>query len=505
MRIDILTVVPELLVSPLNESILKRAQKAGLVEIVVHNIRDWATDKHRHVDDYPFGGEAGMVMKPEPVFRLISHLKSERHYDEIIFTSPDGVRYDQREANRLSTLGNIIILCGHYKGLDHRIREHLVTREISIGDYVLTGGELAAAVIADSVVRLLPGAIGDEESALTDSFQDGLLVQRLGGPGGAAFGARGPHRGVEGGAGDRAYAPVEARSARRNGRRRAMRYYLIAGEASGDLHGSNLMKGLLRNDPQAEFRFWGGDLMAAVGGRDRLAKHYRDASFFGIGEIVRRLPTVLSQIGECKRDIAAYAPDVLILIDYPGFNFRMAKFAHERGIRVFYYISPKVWAWKEHRVERIRRYVDKLFIIFPFEVAYFAGKGIDAVYEGNPLMDAVAERCAAMPPREEFLQANGLGGRPVIALLAGSRRSEVRNNLPFMTALAELMPEYDFVLAAVPWLGTELYAELLAGSRIVCLYDKTYEVVRYADAAVVTSGTATLETALIGTPAYSLK
>ena len=176
MRIDILTVVPELLVSPLNESILKRAQRAGLVEIVVHNIRDWATDKHRHVDDYPFGGEAGMVMKPEPVFRLISHLLSERRYDEVIFPTPDGMQYDQREANRLSTLGNIIILCGHYKGLDHRIREHLVTREISIGDYVLTGGELAAAVIADSVVRLLPGAIGDEESALTDSFQDGLLA-----------------------------------------------------------------------------------------------------------------------------------------------------------------------------------------------------------------------------------------------------------------------------------------------------------------------------------------
>lgn len=176
MRIDILTVVPELLASPLNESILKRAQKSGLVEIVVHNIRDWTTDKHRHVDDYPFGGEAGMVMKPEPVFRLITHLQAERHYDEVIFTSPDGVQYDQREANRLSTLDNIIILCGHYKGLDHRIREHLVTREISIGDYVLTGGELAAAVIADSVVRLLPGAIGDEESALTDSFQDGLLA-----------------------------------------------------------------------------------------------------------------------------------------------------------------------------------------------------------------------------------------------------------------------------------------------------------------------------------------
>ena len=176
MRIDILTVVPELLVSPLNESILKRAQRAGLVEIVVHNIRDWATDKHRHVDDYPFGGEAGMVMKPEPVFELVEKLQTERRYDEIVYTSPDGMQYDQREANRLSTLGNIIILCGHYKGLDHRIREHLVTREISIGDYVLTGGELAAAVIADSVVRLLPGAIGDEESALTDSFQDGLLA-----------------------------------------------------------------------------------------------------------------------------------------------------------------------------------------------------------------------------------------------------------------------------------------------------------------------------------------
>jgi tRNA (guanine37-N1)-methyltransferase len=176
MRIDILTVVPELLASPLGESILKRAQKAGLVEIVVHNIRDFTTDRHRQVDDYPFGGEAGMVMKPEPVFRAIEKLKSERTYNEIIYTSPDGARYDQHEANRLSTLGNIIVLCGHYKGLDQRVRDHLVTREISIGDYVLTGGELAAAVIVDSVVRLLPGAIGDEESALTDCFQDDLLA-----------------------------------------------------------------------------------------------------------------------------------------------------------------------------------------------------------------------------------------------------------------------------------------------------------------------------------------
>ncbi len=176
MRIDILTVVPELLVSPLNESILKRAQQSGLAEIVVHNIRDYTEDKHRTTDDYPFGGEAGMVMKPEPIFRLIEKLQSERHYDEIIYTSPDGVQHNQREANRLSTCENIIILCGHYKGIDYRIREHLITREISIGDYVLTGGELAACVIVDSVVRVIPGAIGDEASALTDCFQDNLLA-----------------------------------------------------------------------------------------------------------------------------------------------------------------------------------------------------------------------------------------------------------------------------------------------------------------------------------------
>lgn len=176
MRIDILTVVPELLVSPLNESILKRAQRKGLVEIEIHNLRDYTFDKYRQVDDYPFGGEAGMVMKPEPIFRCIEQLQAERHYGEIIYTSPDGIQYNQHEANRLSTLENIIILCGHYKGIDYRVREHLITREISIGDYVLTGGELAAAIIADSVVRVIPGAIGDEASALTDSFQDNLLA-----------------------------------------------------------------------------------------------------------------------------------------------------------------------------------------------------------------------------------------------------------------------------------------------------------------------------------------
>lgn len=176
MRIDILSEVPELLSSPLNESILRRAQAAGKVEIVVHNIRDYTTLKHGQIDDYPFGGEAGMVLMIEPVWNLVSKLQAERHYDEVIFTSPDGDRYDQHEANRLSMLENVIILCGHYKGIDQRIRDHIITKEISVGDYVLTGGELAAAIIADSVVRLLPGAIGDEESALTDCFQDNLLA-----------------------------------------------------------------------------------------------------------------------------------------------------------------------------------------------------------------------------------------------------------------------------------------------------------------------------------------
>ena len=172
MRIDIITVLPELLQSPLNYSILKRAQDKKLVD----NLRDYSLDKHRRVDDYPFGGEAGMVMQIEPVDRAITQLKSERNYDEVIFTTPDGERFDQPMANRLSMAGNLIILCGHYKGIDYRIREHFVTKEVTIGDYVLTGGELAAAIMCDAIVRLIPGAIGDEQSALSDSFQDNLLA-----------------------------------------------------------------------------------------------------------------------------------------------------------------------------------------------------------------------------------------------------------------------------------------------------------------------------------------
>ncbi len=176
MRIDIITVLPELLKSPLDHSIIKRAKEKGHVEIYIHNLRDYATNKHKSVDDYPFGGDAGMVMMIEPIDRAISALKAERDYDEVIYTSPDGIKYNQQEANKLATYENIIILCGHYKGIDQRIRDHFITKEISIGDYVLTGGELAAAIIVDSVVRLVPGVISDETSALTDSFQDNLLA-----------------------------------------------------------------------------------------------------------------------------------------------------------------------------------------------------------------------------------------------------------------------------------------------------------------------------------------
>lgn len=176
MRIDIITILPEMIDSALHSSILKRAQEKGLVEIELHNLRDYSNDKHKRIDDYPFGGEAGMVMQIEPIDRVISHLKSQRDYDEVIFTSPDGEPFTQSTANALSLMNNLIILCGHYKGVDYRVREYLVTRELSIGDFVLTGGELVAAMIADAVVRVIPGAIGDEQSALSDSFQDGLLA-----------------------------------------------------------------------------------------------------------------------------------------------------------------------------------------------------------------------------------------------------------------------------------------------------------------------------------------
>ena len=279
-----------------------------------------------------------------------------------------------------------------------------------------------------------------------------------------------------------------------------MRYYLIAGEPSGDLHGANLIKGLLKADPGAEFRFWGGDLMAAAGGRENLRKHYNETSFFGIVQVLKNLGTIRRQMRECQADVAEFAPDVLILVDYPGFNMKMARWAKERGIRTFYYIAPKVWAWREWRVKAIRKYVDRLFIIFPFERTYFPKHGIEPVFEGNPLVDAIEARRASLPAPDEFRRRNGLDERPIIALLAGSRRGEIRANLPLMSLLSKRFPEHQFVVAGVAWIDRALYEQQMAGSDIRYVCDQTYETLAAAEAAVVTSGTATLETALLGIP-----
>ena len=279
-----------------------------------------------------------------------------------------------------------------------------------------------------------------------------------------------------------------------------MKYYLIAGEPSGDLHGANLIRGLRKADPEAQFRFWGGDLMADAGGKANLRKHYRETSFFGVVQVLRNLGTIRRQMRECQDDIAAFAPDVVILVDYPGFNMKIARWAHQRGLRTFYYIAPKVWASREGRIKGIRRYVDRLFVIFPFECDYFPKHGIKPVFEGNPLVDALEARRGTLPAPEEFRRRNGLDGRPVIALLAGSRRSEIRKNMPLMARLAERFPGHQFVVAGVPWLDRALYEEHIAGSPIRFVCNQTYETLAAAEAAVVASGTATLETALLGIP-----
>ncbi|MFI3259016.1 MAG: lipid-A-disaccharide synthase [Rikenellaceae bacterium] len=280
-----------------------------------------------------------------------------------------------------------------------------------------------------------------------------------------------------------------------------MRYFLIAGEPSGDLHGANLMRGILEADPEAEFRFWGGDKMAEVGGRENLGLHYRESSFFGFVQVVRHLPTILGQLSRCRREIEQARPDVVILIDYAGFNLKMAKHAKSLGIKTFFYIAPKVWAWKESRIERIRKYVDELFIIFPFEREYFRKRGIEAHFEGNPLVDAIESRCENLPSKEEFLGRNDLSSeRPIIALLAGSRASEIRTILPIMRRVADSFEGYQFVIAGVAWLPRELYERETKGSQIRFVENQTYELLKHGEAAIVTSGTATLETALIGTP-----
>ncbi len=279
-----------------------------------------------------------------------------------------------------------------------------------------------------------------------------------------------------------------------------MRYFLIAGEPSGDLHGSNLMRGLKKADPEAQFCFWGGDGMAEVGGVENLRKHYRETSFFGVVQVIMNLRTIGRQLRECQQDVATFNPDVLILIDYPGFNMKMARWAKEHGIKVYYYIAPKVWASREGRIKAIRKYVDRLFIIFPFEREYFRKHGIDTVFEGNPLVDALAKRRPLLPSAEEFRRQHGLDSRPIVALVAGSRRSEIQMNLPLMARLAERFPDRQFVVTAVPWLDKELYEKEIRGTELRYVVDRTYETLAAAEAAVVTSGTATLETALLGIP-----
>ncbi len=279
-----------------------------------------------------------------------------------------------------------------------------------------------------------------------------------------------------------------------------MKYFLIAGEPSGDLHGSNLMRGLQEADPEAEFRFWGGDKMAEVGGVENLGLHYRQSSFFGLFQVIFNLRTILGQIKECKRQIVDFQPDVVILIDYAGFNLKIAKYAKKIGIKTFFYIAPKVWAWDESRIKRIKKYVDELFIIFPFEQEYFRRHGVEAHFEGNPLVDAITTKCQDLPSRMDFICANELADKPIVALLSGSRASEIKANLPLMRRVAEEFMEYQFVVAGVDWLSRAEYDKWLIGSDITFVEGQTYELLKHSVAAVVTSGTATLETALIGTP-----
>ncbi len=277
-----------------------------------------------------------------------------------------------------------------------------------------------------------------------------------------------------------------------------MNYYIISGEASGDLHGSRLMQGLKQADPAAHFRFWGGDLMAAEGGT--MVKHYKDTAVMGFWEVVKKLRSVTRNIRQCQQDLLEHRPDVLILIDYPGFNFRMAKFAKEHGIEVFYYIAPKVWAWKEKRVHRLQKYVDKLFIIFPFEVEYFKKWNIDAFYTGNPLVDTVSEKLANQPTFEQFCKENNLPEKPIIAVLAGSRMMEISYVLPRVLSIAKHYPNHQFVIAGAPSINPKIYEKYLAGSTAKVITGKTYEIMAQAEAAMVASGTATLEAALIGVP-----
>jgi lipid-A-disaccharide synthase len=276
-----------------------------------------------------------------------------------------------------------------------------------------------------------------------------------------------------------------------------MKYYIIAGEASGDLHGANLMKELYKADANANIRFWGGDLMEATGGT--LVKHYRDLAFMGFAEVVMNLKTIFANIKLCKEDILAFKPDAIIFIDYPGFNMRIAKWAKPLGFKTHYYISPQIWAWKENRINAIKRDVDKMYIILPFEKEFYEHKhSFDVEFVGHPLIDAIHDRKPT--DTEKFRKEHNLDSRPVIALLPGSRKQEIAKMLSIMLSVVDDFPDYQFVIAGAPSQEYSFYEQFLTKSSVHFISNQTYNLLSIAYAALVTSGTATLETALFKVP-----
>jgi lipid-A-disaccharide synthase len=276
-----------------------------------------------------------------------------------------------------------------------------------------------------------------------------------------------------------------------------LKYYIISGEASGDLHASNLMKALKIQDAHADFRFWGGDLMQDVGGT--MVKHYKDLAFMGFAEVFMNLRTILNNIKYCKKDILEYAPDALILVDYPGFNLRIAEFAKKNQIIVHYYISPQIWAWKENRIKKIKRDVDQMYVILPFEREFYEEKHDFPVhFVGHPLLDAIADRRPINPSK--FAVENGLNEKPIIALLPGSRKQEISKMLSVMLKMAPKFPDHQFVIAGAPGQEMSFYQKFISEENIAIVTNKTYDLLSVSTAALVTSGTATLETALFKVP-----
>ena len=276
-----------------------------------------------------------------------------------------------------------------------------------------------------------------------------------------------------------------------------MKYYLIAGEASGDLHGSLLMQELQQKDPQAEFRFWGGDLMEQVGGT--LVRHYRDLAFMGFVEVLGNLRTILRNIGDCKKDIQEFEPDVIIYIDYPGFNFRIMKWARVQGYKNHYYISPQIWAWKENRIKSIKRDVDEMYVILPFEKDFYEQKHQFPVhFVGHPLIDAINARKEV--DHKKFLSEHNMDDRPIIALLPGSRKQEIKSMLSVMLKMVDRFKNYQFVIAGAPGQEATFYEPFLEKHDITLIMNQTYDLLSLSHAALVTSGTATLETALFKIP-----